>query len=105
MGGGKLFLHVTVEGRDRVDLAHYDGYELGVVKEKMAHLSTLWNGIERVAYVLDVAWMSNAIQLVDAVTPMHLRAFGHDQADDARSWLLSETVEEDGAESAPAGHA
>ncbi len=72
-----------------IDLVTFEGSELGVVKEKLAHIRTLWTGIERLAYILDWAWMSKMIGLVDAVTPMHLRAFGHDQDEEARAWLLS----------------
>jgi hypothetical protein len=71
-----------------IDLATFAGAELGVVKEKLAGMRTLWTGIERLAYVLDVEWMSKMIGLVDAVTPMHLRAFSHDKDDEARAWLL-----------------
>ncbi len=70
------------------DLANYEGYELPVVKEKLAHMGTFWNSIERCAYVLDKAWMSTAIGLVDAVTPMHLRAFDTGQDAEARAWVL-----------------
>ncbi len=72
-----------------IDLVTFEGYELAVVREKLAHIRILWNGIERLAYVLDWAWMSKMIGLVDAVTPMHLRAFGHDEDEEARAWLLS----------------
>ena len=72
-----------------IDLQTFEGSELGVVREKLANMRTLWTGIERLAYVLDVEWMSKMIGLVDAVTPMHLRAFGHDQDEEARAWLLS----------------
>ncbi len=72
-----------------IDLVGFEGSELAVVREKLANLRTLWTGIERLAYVLDVEWMSKVIGLVDAVTPMHLRAFGHDQDEEARAWLLS----------------
>lgn len=72
-----------------VDLADYGGYDFGVVKEKMSHFSTFWNSIDRVAYVVDKAWMSSAIGLVDAITPMHIRAFGTDESEQAREWLLS----------------
>ena len=72
-----------------LDLTAYDGYDLGVVKEKLAHMGTLWNGIERCAYVVDKGWMATMIGLVDAVTPMHLRAFGSDQEAEARAWVLS----------------
>ncbi len=72
-----------------IDLVTFEGSDLGVVREKLANMRILWNGIERLAYVLDLAWMSKMIGLVDAVTPMHLRAFGHDQDEEARAWLLS----------------
>jgi len=72
-----------------IDLVMFEGYELAFVREKLAHIRILWSGIERLAYVLDWAWMSKWIGLVDAVTPMHLRAFSHDQDEEARAWLLS----------------
>lgn len=71
-----------------LDLANYEGSELPVVKEKLAHMSAFWNSIERCAYVIDKAWMSTMIGLVDAVTPMHLRAFSTDQDAEARAWIL-----------------
>ena len=71
-----------------LDLANYEGYELPVVKEKLAHMGTFWSSIERCAYVVDSAWMATAIGLVDAVTPMHLRAFSTDQDAEARAWIL-----------------
>lgn len=76
------------KARIYLDLRNYDGFELALVKEKLAHFSTLWNSIERCAYVIDSAWMGAAIGLVDAVTPMHLRAFGSDQDAQAREWIL-----------------
>jgi hypothetical protein len=72
-----------------IDLTAYEGYDLGMVKEKLAHIVTLWSGIERCAYVVDKAWMATMIGLVDAVTPMHLRAFGSDHDAEARAWVLS----------------
>lgn len=72
-----------------IDLQTFEGSELGVVREKLANMRTLWTGIERLAYVLDMGWMSKMIGVVDAVTPMHLRAFGHDRDEEARAWLLS----------------
>ena len=74
-----------------VDLAGYEGYELPMVKEKFAHIGTFWTSIERCAYVVDKVWMSTAIGLVDAVTPMHLRAFGTDQDAEARAWIVEKT--------------
>ncbi len=72
-----------------VDLRNYEGSELPVVKEKLAHMSTFWRSIDRCAYVVDRTWMSTAIGLVDAVTPMHLRAFDSEHDAQARSWVLS----------------
>ncbi|MCG6895816.1 MAG: STAS/SEC14 domain-containing protein [Thiocapsa sp.] len=75
-----------------LNLLGYEGYELPVVKEKLAHMATLWSSIERCAYVVDKTWMSTLIGLVDAVTPMHLRAFGSDQDAEARAWVISGDV-------------
>ena len=74
-----------------VDLSGYAGYDLPVVREKLSHMSTFWNGIERCAYLVDRAWMTKAIGLIDAVTPMHLRAFCTDQRKEARDWLSKDT--------------
>jgi hypothetical protein len=74
-----------------LDLSGYEGYEMPVVREKLVHMGTFWNSIERCAYVVDRAWMSTAIGLVDAVTPMHLRAFGTDEDAQARAWVLDGT--------------
>ena len=79
------------KARVYIDLTGYEGYDLSLVKEKFAHLSTFWKSIECCAYVVDKAWMSTAIGLIDAVTPMHLRAFSSDQDAEARAWVLSES--------------
>jgi hypothetical protein len=76
-----------------VDLSGYAGYELLFVREKLANMRTLWKAIEKCAYVVDKAWMATMIPLIDAVTPMHLRAFGSDQEPEARAWLLSDRDE------------
>ena len=79
------------KARMYLDLTEYKSSELSVVKEKFAHMGTFWTGIERCAYVVDKGWMSTAIGLIDAVTPMHLRAFDPDQDAEARAWVLSDT--------------
>ena len=71
-----------------VDLVDYDGYDIDVVREKLSHMGTLWSGIEKLAYVVDKDWMAKWIALVDAVTPMHLRAFEQDEGEHAKAWLL-----------------
>jgi hypothetical protein len=70
-----------------IELSEYTGYELPVVKEKLTHIATLWGGISKCAYVVDKAWMTNMIGLVDAVTPMHLKAYSTEDAADARAWI------------------
>jgi hypothetical protein len=72
-----------------IDLSEYTGYELPVVKQKLSHMGTLWNGIAKCAYVVDKGWMTKAIGLVDAITPMHLRAFTADERAAARAWILA----------------
>jgi len=79
------------KARMYLDLTEYKSSELSVVKEKFAHMGTFWTGIERCAYVVDKGWMSTAIGLIDAVTPMHLRAFDPDQDAEARAWVLGNT--------------
>ena len=79
------------KARMYLDLTEYKSSELSVVKEKFAHMGTFWTGIERCAYVVDTGWMSTAIGLIDAVTPMHLRAFDPDQDAEARAWVLGNT--------------
>lgn len=79
-----------LKARLYLNLAEYAGYELPVVKEKLLHMGTLWNSIEKCAYVVDRAWMTTMIGLVDAVTPMHLRAFSIDEDADARAWVISQ---------------
>jgi hypothetical protein len=79
------------KARVYLDLTEYEGFELSLVKEKLAHVSTLWSSFERCAYVIDKSWMTTAIGLVDAVTPMHLKAFSSDQDAEARAWVLGQT--------------
>lgn len=79
-------------GRARcyIDLVRYVGFELGAFREKLQHMKTLWHTLDRVAYVIDPAWMSAAVNLIDAFTPMHIRAFDHSCEDEAMTWLLAE---------------
>jgi hypothetical protein len=77
------------KARVYIDMSAYDGFEMPVVREKAAHMGTLWSSIDRCAYVVDKAWISKAIGLVDAVTPMHLKAFASDEDAAARAWVIS----------------
>ena len=78
-------------GKARVflDATGYDTVEMGAAKEKLARMGTLWGHIERVAYLVDKTWLGKVIGFVDAITPMHLRAFGPDDQAEAVAWLLS----------------
>lgn len=76
-----------------VDLQSFDGFELGTIKQKLSHMKTLWQHVDRVAYVLDSRWMSHYIELVDLVTPMTLKAFPHTEAEAAKAWLLNNADE------------
>ena len=77
------------KARIYVDVTSYSGlFEMSVTKEKFAAMSTFWNGIGKLAYVVDKDWMAKWIALVDAVTPMHLRAFEQDEGEHAKAWLL-----------------
>ncbi|MGB1277250.1 MAG: STAS/SEC14 domain-containing protein [Nannocystaceae bacterium] len=80
-----------------VDLAKYGGFELGVAREKLNHLRTLWTTIERLAYLVDSSWMSTSISLIDVLTPMHIRAFDHAHVDEAKAWLLGKLDTEQNA--------
>lgn len=71
-----------------VDMTGYTGFEWGVVPEKLAHLRTLLTSFDRIAYVVDREWMATGIGLVDALTPMSLRAFGSEDRDKAIAWVL-----------------
>lgn len=71
-----------------VDMTGYTGFEWGVVPEKLAHLRTLLTSFDRIAYVVDRGWMATGIGLVDALTPMSLRAFSAEDRDEAVAWVL-----------------
>jgi hypothetical protein len=71
-----------------LDLAGYEGQEFGVAKEKLGNMGTLWGGIERIAYVVPHEWMLSLVGVIDALTPMHFRAFSADDAEDGKRWVL-----------------
>lgn len=71
-----------------LDLTGYSGQELGVAREKLGNLGTLWSGMERLAYVVDQEWMLKLVGVIDAITPMHFRAFAADDTDQAKRWVL-----------------
>jgi hypothetical protein len=77
-----------------LDLVGYEGQELiGVARQKLGHMSDLWSGIERLAYVVDREWILKLAGLIDAITPMHFRAYAADEAEEARRWVRGEAGE------------
>ena len=77
------------KARVYIDLTDYEGFDASMVVEKFSHLGAYWVGIRKLAYIVNREWMQNAIGFVDTLTPMHMRAFTHDQVDIAQQWLLS----------------
>ncbi|MCP4380809.1 MAG: STAS/SEC14 domain-containing protein [Hyphomicrobiales bacterium] len=72
-----------------VDMTEYSGFEWAVVQEKLANFRTLMTSFDRLAYVVDADWMATWIGLVDAVTPMHIRAFKPADRQKAIDWVLA----------------
>jgi len=77
------------KARILLDLRSFS-FEAGVVGEKLRSPSTLWSGIDRLAYVVDSSILRSVIGAVEPVTPMHLRAFCSGQVDTARDWVFSD---------------
>ncbi len=71
-----------------VDMIGYKGFEWGVVQEKLANFRTLLTSFDRVAYMVDREWMATGIGLVDALTPISLRAFSSEDRHKAIAWVL-----------------
>ena len=70
------------------DMSDYEGFELAVVKEKLAHMGALWKGIEKYAVVGAKRWMEVYMDIVDPLTPAKLKHFEAGKRDDAFAWLL-----------------
>ena len=68
----------------------FDRGMLGTAKEKLLHMKEIWTGIERCAYVMDNDLLEGLIPVFDAITPMDLRIFEHDEIDEARAWIVGD---------------
>lgn len=74
-----------------IDMRHYDGFEFGVVAEKLKNMGTLWKAIEKYAIIGASRWMEIWIDIVNPLTPQHIRHFSPENSDEAWRWLLAPT--------------
>ena len=72
-----------------IDMKDYEGFELGVVSEKLKHIGMLWKALDKYAIVGDTRWMEIWIKIVDPLTPQEIRHFYPDKTDEAWAWLLA----------------
>ena len=79
-----------LKARVLIDLTAYEGFDSSLVIEKFSHLKAYWKGIKKLAYIIDEKWMQQAIGFADTLTPMNMRAFSHDQKEEAKAWLLKD---------------
>ncbi len=71
-----------------VHMKNYEGYELGVMAEKLKNIGMLWNALDKYAIVGDTRWMEIWIKIVNPITPQQIRHFHPDKTDEAWAWLL-----------------
>ena len=64
-----------------IDMKDYEGFELGVVSEKLKHIGMLWKALDKYAIVGDMRWMEIWIKIVDPLTPQEIRLFYPDKTD------------------------
>ncbi len=84
--GEKALLYVNME--------NYEGYDLGVIAEKLKNIGMLWKALDKYALVGDKRGLEIWIKIVDPLTHQQIRHFYPDKTDEAWSWLLaSETTE------------
>ncbi len=58
-----------------VDMENYEGYDLGVIAEKLKNIGMLWKALDKYAVVGDKRWMEIWIKIVDPLTPQEIRHF------------------------------
>ena len=72
-----------------VDMKDYEGFELGVVSEKLKHIGMLWKALDKYAVVGDKRGMEIWIKIVDPLTHQEIKHFHPDKTDEAWAWLLA----------------
>ncbi len=78
--GEKAFLYI--------DMQKYEGFEFGVVSEKLKHIGMLWRAFDKYATVGTKRWMEIWVKIVDPLTPQQIRHFSPDETHEASAWLL-----------------
>ena len=72
-----------------IDMKDYEGFELGVVSEKLKHIGMLWKALDKYALVGDKRGMEIWIKILDPLTPQEIRHYYPDKTDEAWAWLLA----------------
>ena len=73
------------------ELAGFDGFEFGVLVEKIKASKTLWGGIEKIAVVSgSKAYRFGVGKIADPLTPMDMHAFKPEEREAAFAWLQSD---------------
>ena len=72
-----------------VDMKDYEGFDLGVVSEKLKHIGMLWKALDKYAVVGDKRGMEIWIKIVDPLTHQEIKHFNPDKTDEAWAWLLA----------------
>ena len=80
-----------------VDMENYEGYELGVVTEKLKHIGMLWKAFDKYAVVGDKRWIEIWIKIVNPLSPQQIRHLYPEKTDEAWAWLLASETSEDNA--------
>ena len=80
-----------------LDMQSYQGFELGVIGEKLKNMRMLWNSLERYAVIGAARWMETWIDIVDPLTPQKIKHFAPEDTGDAWRWLTESSEEELGA--------
>ncbi len=85
-----------------VDIDKYEGYDLGVITEKLKNIGMLWKALDKYAVVGDKRWMEIWIKIFDPLSPQQIKHFYPDKTDEAWSWLLASETSEGKAGEDPA---
>ncbi len=84
--GEKALLYIGME--------KYEGFDFGVMTEKLKNIGTLWKALDKYAVVGDKRWMEIWIKIVDPLSPQQIRHFYPDNTDEAWAWLLASEASE-----------
>ena len=77
-----------------IDMQNYEGFEFGVMSEKLKHMGMLWKALDKYAIVGASRWMEIWIKIVDPLTHQQIKHFSPEKTDAAWAWLLaSETTD------------